>query len=46
MLDAIVSPAQVGICDLDAVPEVERDAGPLRVSLWTGGKDTASVTAA
>lgn len=46
MLDAVVSPAQVRICDLDAVSEVERDAGPLRVSLWTGGRDTASVTAA
>lgn len=37
MVDAVVGPAQVGVCDLNAVPEVELDAGPQRVSLWTGG---------
>lgn len=37
MLDAIIGPAQVGVRDLDAVSEVELDAGPQRVSLWTDG---------
>lgn len=38
MPDAVVGPAQVGVCDLDAVPEVELDAGLQRVPLQTGGE--------
>lgn len=38
MPDAVVGPAQVGVRDLDAVPEVELDAGLQRVPLRTGGE--------
>lgn len=38
VLDAVIGPAQVGVRDLDAVPEVQLDAGPRRLSLQTGGK--------
>lgn len=38
MLYAVIGPAQVGVGDLDAVPEVELDAGPRRLSLQTGGE--------
>lgn len=38
VLDAIISPAQVRVYYPDAVTEVELDAGPLRVSLWTDGE--------
>lgn len=39
--DAVVGPAQVGVRDLDAVPEVELDAGLQRVPLRTGGETRA-----
>lgn len=37
VLDAITGPAQVRVCDLDAVSEVELDAGAQRLSLRTDG---------
>lgn len=38
VLYAVIGPAQVGVRDLNAVPEVQLDAGPGRLSLQTGGK--------
>lgn len=38
VLDAVIGPAQVGVRNLDAVPEVQLDAGPRRLSLQTGAK--------
>lgn len=38
VLYAVIGPAQVGVCDLDAVPKVQLDAGPRRLSLHAGGK--------
>lgn len=43
VLDAVVGPAQVGVGDLDAVPEVQLDAGPRRLSLQTGGESKKKI---